>query len=157
MQEPNSSHSGGWESKSDKPPQGAPIFAEGQSPRGIYILCQGQAKLSMTDIEGRTLVVGVAEPGEVRELHATITGEPHELTAETQQDSQLNFVSRPDFLRFLKEHGDACLHAVHHLSKDCQSAVDLIRSIGLSRRMNERLAKFLLRWSTQGQQRRAHG
>jgi CRP/FNR family transcriptional regulator len=77
-------------------------------------------------------------------LHPTITGEPHELTAETLQDSQLNFVSRPDFLRFLKEHGDACLHAVHHLSKDCQSAVDLIRSIGLYHRMNERLAKCLL-------------
>ncbi len=127
-----------------------PIFAEGESPRGIYILCQGQVRLSMTDIEGRTLIVGVVEPGDVLGLHAVITGEPHELRAETLQPCQLNFVSRSDFLSFLQEHGDACLHATQHLSKDCQSAVDLIRSIGLSHRMDERLAKFLLRWSTQG-------
>ena len=127
-----------------------PVFQEGESPRGIYILCQGQVKLSMTDVEGRTLVVGVVEPGDVLGLHATITGEPHELTAETLQPCQLNFVKRPDFLNFLQQHGDACLHAIQHLSKDCHSAVDLIRSIGLSHRMDERLAKFLLRWSTQG-------
>ena len=131
-------------------PKDTPIFAEGESPRGIYILCQGQVKLSMTDIEGRTLVVGIVEPGDVLGLHAAITGEVHELTAETLQPCQLNFVSRSDFLSFLKGHGDACLHAAQHISKDCHSAVDLIRSIGLSHRMDERLAKFLLRWSTQG-------
>ncbi len=132
-------------------PKDTPIFREGESPRGIYILCQGQTKLSMTDIDGRTLIVGVVEPGDVLALHAAITGEPHELTAETLQPCQLTFVKRSDFLNFLKEHGDACLHAAQHLSKDCQSAVDVIRSIGLSHRLDERLAKFLLRWSTQGQ------
>lgn len=132
-------------------PKHTTIFVDGESPRGIYILCQGQAKLSMTDAEGKTLVVGVAESGEVLGLHAVITGEPHELTAETLQPSQFSFVRRSDFLSFLKEHGDACLHAAVHLSHNCQSAVDLIRSIGMSHRVDERLAKCLLRWSTQGQ------
>src|SRR5579872_3902947 len=100
-----------------------PIFREGESPRGIYILYQGQTKLSMTDIDGKTLIVGVAEPGDVLGLHAAITEEPHELTAETLQPCQLNFVGRSDFLSFLNEHGDACLHAAQHLSNHLQSAV----------------------------------
>src|SRR5579864_6101041 len=61
-------------------PKGIVIFREGESARGIYILCQGQTKLSMTDIEGRTLIVGIAEPGDVLGLHAAGTGEQHELT-----------------------------------------------------------------------------
>ena len=59
-------------------------------------------------------------------------------------------MSRSDFLSVLNEHGDACLHAAQHLSNHLQSAVDLIRSIRLSHNMDERLAKFLLRWATQG-------
>lgn len=107
--------------------------------------------MSMMDIEGRTLIVGVAETGDVLGLHATITGESHELTAETLQPCQVTFVSLSDFLDFLKEHGDACLHAAEHISSDYQSAFELIRSIGLSHRVNERLAKLLLRWATHGQ------
>lgn len=34
-------------------PQGAVIFVEGQTPRGIFMLCQGQAKLSTTSREGK--------------------------------------------------------------------------------------------------------
>jgi CRP/FNR family transcriptional regulator len=59
----------------------------------------------------------------------------------------LNFVKRDDFLRFLQTHGDACLQAAQHLSKDCQSAYQQIRSLGLSHSVPERLARLLLDWS----------
>jgi len=66
------------------------------------------------------------------------------------QPSQLDFAGREDFLRFLKEHGDACLHAVQHISRDYQDACDGIRSVGLSHSISERLAKFLLECSAEG-------
>jgi CRP/FNR family transcriptional regulator len=59
----------------------------------------------------------------------------------------LNFIKREDFLRFLQEHGDACLKAAQHLSRDCQSAYQQIRSLGLSHSAPERLARLLLEWS----------
>jgi CRP/FNR family cyclic AMP-dependent transcriptional regulator len=59
----------------------------------------------------------------------------------------LNFIKRDDFLRFLQKHGDACLQAAQHLSKDCQSAYQQIRSLGLSHSAPERLARLLLEWS----------
>ena len=52
-----------------------------------------------------------------------------------------------DFLRFLQQHGDACLKAAQHLSRDCQSAYQQIRSLGLSHGAPERLARLLLEWS----------
>src|SRR5579872_6868340 len=132
-------------------PQGAILFVEGQSARGAYIICSGRVKLSTTSRDGKTLILRIAEPGEVLGLHATVSGKPYELTAETLQPSQLNFVKREDFLKFLQEHGDACLRAAQHLSQNCQSAYDMIRSLGLSHSVTEKMARLLLEWSEQGE------
>jgi CRP/FNR family cyclic AMP-dependent transcriptional regulator len=131
-------------------PGGAAIFTEGQDPQGIFMLCRGQAKLSTTSREGKTFILRIAKPGEVLGLHSIITGKPYELTAETTQPSQLDFVSREDFLRFLNDHGDACLRAAQHIGRDCQSAYDVIRTIGLSNSISGRVAKFLLESATDG-------
>jgi CRP/FNR family transcriptional regulator len=131
-------------------PEDAIIFLEGQSPRGIAMLCQGQVKLSTTSRDGKTLILRIAKPGEIFGLHAIVTGKPYEVTVETMLPSRLTFVSRKDFLRFLKEHGDACLRAAQHISRDCQAAYDVIRSIGLSHSLSTRVAKFLLASATDG-------
>src|SRR5581483_487199 len=128
-------------------PQGAVLFVEGQMPRGIYMLCKGRVKMSTTSSDGKTLILKIAQPGEVLGLHATVSGSPYEITAETAQPCQLNFIKREDFLHFLEEHGDACLKAAQHLSKDCQSAYQQIRSLGLSHSAPERLARLLLEWT----------
>src|SRR5258707_2690076 len=91
-------------------PEHAVVLVEGQSPCGIFILCQGRAKLSTTSRDGKTLIVRIAEPGEVLGLHAVVTGGRYELTVETRQPCQLNVVGREYMLRFLKSHADADLH-----------------------------------------------
>jgi CRP/FNR family transcriptional regulator, cyclic AMP receptor protein len=128
-------------------PAGAVVFLEGQTARGVYVLCQGRAKLTTTSADGKTMILKIAEAGEVLGLHATISGRPYELTVEMLQPSQLTFIGRDDFLRFLKQHGDACLQAAQHLSRDCQSAYDVVRSIGLSHSAPSKLAKLLLQWA----------
>jgi CRP/FNR family transcriptional regulator, cyclic AMP receptor protein len=128
-------------------PEGALLFVEGQVPRGVYVLCQGRAKLMATNRDGKTFILKIAEPGEILGLHAVVSGKAYELTVETLQPSQLAFISREDFLRFLKDNGDACLHAATQLSNDCQSAYDVIRSLGLSHSVTEKLARLLLQWS----------
>jgi CRP/FNR family transcriptional regulator len=132
-------------------PEHAVIFLEGQPPRGIFMLCQGQAKLSTSVRDGKTFILRIAKAGEVLGLHAVVTGKAYEVTVETMQPCLLNFASREDFLRFLKEHGDACLQAAQHISRDYQEACHAIRSVGLSHSITERLAKFLLESSAEGQ------
>lgn len=132
-------------------PEGAVIFLEGQIARGIFMLCQGQAKLSTTAKDGRTFILRIAKAGEVLGLHAVVTGKPYELTVETMQPSQLDFAGREDFLGFLRHRGDACLRAAEHISRDYRDACDVVRSVGLSRSISSRLAKFLLESSAEGQ------
>jgi CRP/FNR family transcriptional regulator, cyclic AMP receptor protein len=132
-------------------PQGAVLFVEGQAPRGVYIVCSGRVKLSTTSREGKTLILRMAQAGEVLGLHATVSGKPYELTGETLQPCQLDFVRRDDFLRFLQHHGDACLNAAQHLSQNCQNAYEMIRSLGLSHSVGEKLARLLLEWAWDGE------
>ena len=131
-------------------PEGSLIFVEGQSPRGVFILVQGRVKLMSTNRDGKTFIMKIAQPGEILGLQAIVTGSAYELTVETLQPSQLAFVSRADFLLFLKQHADACLHMAQQLSNDCQSAYEVIRSIGLSQSVTEKLARLLLQWSVDG-------
>jgi CRP/FNR family cyclic AMP-dependent transcriptional regulator len=129
-------------------PAGVVIFVEGQTPRGIFMLCQGKAKLCTTSRDGKALILRITKPGEVLGLDAIVTGKPYQVTVQTMQPCQLNFVNREDFLRFLHEHSDACLRAVQQISRDCRYAYDVVRSIGLSHSVCGRVAKFLLASAT---------
>ncbi len=128
-------------------PKGAVLFVEGQAPRGVFILCRGRVKLSICSSDGKTLILKIAEAGEVLGLSASVSGKPYELTAETLDPCQVNFVKREDFLRFLREHNDVCLRVAEQLSEKYNTACHEIRSLGLSHSAAEKLAKLLLEWS----------
>jgi CRP/FNR family cyclic AMP-dependent transcriptional regulator len=128
-------------------PQGAVLFVEGQMPRGIFVLCKGSVKLSINSPNGRTMIVKLAEPGEVLGLSATISGKPYEVTAETIDPCQVNFVKRDDFLRFLKDDVEACFKVAEQLSDKYHTACQEVRTLGLSHSASEKLANLLLEWS----------
>src|SRR5258708_16832372 len=46
-------------------PKGSVLFVEGEEPRGVFIICSGRAKLTTSSAEGKTLIVKIAEAGEV--------------------------------------------------------------------------------------------
>jgi len=125
-------------------PKDATLFVEGQTPRGVFILCSGRVKLSTTSADGKSLIVRIAEPGEVLGLPATVTGKPYELTAEVIEPAQANFIARQDFLTFLREHGEAALRVAQQLGETYHSAIAEMRTIGLSHSAGEKLARFLL-------------
>ncbi len=128
-------------------PSGAVLFVEGQVPRGIFVLCKGSVKLSINSPSGRTMIVKLAEPGEVLGLSATISGKPYEVTAETIDPCQVNFVKRDDFLRFLKDDVEVCFKVAEQLGEKYHNACKEVRSLGLSHSAAEKLAALLLEWS----------
>jgi len=129
-------------------PAGAVLFVEGQEPRGIYVLCKGRVKLSISARNGKTLIVKIAEPGEVLGMSATVSGKPYEVRAQTLDPCQVSFVKRDDFLQFLKSNSDACFKLAEQLSEKYHNACNEVRSLGLSHSASEKLAKLLLDWST---------
>jgi len=129
-------------------PKGALLFIEGQLPRGVFILCQGKAKLSTSSRDGKTIILKLAEAGEVLGLSATVSGRPYEVSVEMMEPAQANFIARDQFLAFLKEHGDAALRVAEQLSENYHSAYEEIRTLGLTASASEKLAKLILDWSS---------
>jgi CRP/FNR family transcriptional regulator, cyclic AMP receptor protein len=104
------------------------LFAEGRPVCGIYILCDGRARLSICSDIGRRLTLRVAGPGEVLGLGAALSNTPYEITAELLDNSQVVFVRRKDLTKFLREHREVCLQVVHMLSQDLRGAYERVRS-----------------------------
>ena len=133
-------------------PANAVLFVEGQSPRGVFVLCKGRVKLSFSSNDGKTLIFKVAEPVEILGVGATLSGKPYDLTAETIGPCQITFVKREDFLRFLQAQNEACFRVIEELSHKYNDACHEMRSLGLSHSAGEKLAKLLLEWSSRNGQ-----
>jgi CRP/FNR family transcriptional regulator, cyclic AMP receptor protein len=127
-------------------PKGAVLFVEGQPPRGVFMLCSGSVKLTTCSSDGKAIITRIAEGGEVLGLSATVSGRPYMATAETLIPSQVNFIRRDDFLRFLKGNSTACLRVSEHLSNNYHNTFQQVRSLGLSHTASEKLAKLMLEW-----------
>lgn len=134
-------------------PRGAMLFIEGQEPRGLFVLCAGKAKLSISSRQGKTIITKISEPGAVLGLNAVISNRPYEVTVEMIEPGQANFIPRDSLLQFLKEHGEVALRVAEQLSRNYYTAYEGIRTLGLATSPSERLAKLLLSWApktTQG-------
>jgi CRP/FNR family transcriptional regulator, cyclic AMP receptor protein len=133
-------------------PKGSVLYLEGHPPRGIFVLCSGRVKLSSRLNNNKTRIMHIAEEGEVLGLSPVLSGRDYEATAETLCPVQVNFVRRDDFLKFLSQHGDACVRVAQQLSASYHDAFNQIRTLALSQPASERLAKLLVQWSEEGEQ-----
>jgi CRP/FNR family cyclic AMP-dependent transcriptional regulator len=121
--------------------KGELLFAEGRPSRGVYLLCEGRAKLSVCAESGKRLMLRVAGPGEILGLGACLSGEAYEFSAELLDTAQVAFVKRKDLLKFLRDNPAICMEVVHRLSEDLHGAYERVRTIGLNRARRARLQR----------------
>lgn len=133
-------------------PQDAVLFMEKQATRGIYVLCEGEVKLSISSREGKTMILRIAKPGEVLGLMSALSDTAHEVTAETLRPCQVAFIRRDAFLRFLAQHPEAYPAVAKQLGAHYQIACEQLRTVGLSTSAPEKLAKFLLEFALGGKE-----
>jgi CRP/FNR family transcriptional regulator, cyclic AMP receptor protein len=131
-------------------PEGAVLFLEKQDPRGVFVLCAGQVKLSISSSAGKTLILRITKPGEILGLMAVMSGTPYEVTAATLRPSQVAFIRREDFLHLLEKHPAMHQGVVKQLSSLYSGACEQLRTVGLSTSAPEKLARLILEWSAEG-------
>jgi CRP/FNR family transcriptional regulator, cyclic AMP receptor protein len=125
-------------------PAGAVLFVEGQPGQGLYILCSGRAKLTASSRRGRSVIIRVANAGEVLGFSATVSGATYVGTAETLEPTQVNYLPRAQFLEFLGRHSDVAVRTAQHLSLELSRAYEQIARVALSPTVRSRLAGLLL-------------
>src|SRR5258705_7757730 len=99
-------------------PPGCLLMAEGQTPRGVYIICSGRVKLSVEAKDGKTVILKVAGDRQVLGLSAVVSGQPSPIAATTIETCQIKFVDSVSFHHLLAQNGDAALSCARLLSKE---------------------------------------
>jgi CRP/FNR family transcriptional regulator len=130
-------------------PTGAVLFAEGQAPRGVFIVRRGRVKLSICGSDGRTLILRIVDAGRPMGVAAVVSGRHYEATAETQEPSEISFLRPIDLLRLMRVHGELALWVTQHISQDYAATCREIRDLILSDSASEKLARLLVGWLDQ--------
>lgn len=120
------------------------LFAENEASRGAFILCEGEAKITMNSRAGKTLILGIGKSGEILGLLGILSGKVYRHTAETITPCRIRFVRREDFLRFVTVHPQALEPIVRQLSANYEAACEQLRIIGLAPTASAKLARLLL-------------
>jgi CRP/FNR family cyclic AMP-dependent transcriptional regulator len=127
------------------------LFSEKEAPRGVYVVLEGEVKLSINSSEGRRLSLRIARKGEILGLSATLSGSPYEMTAETLYPAKIAPIGRREFLGFLMRYPEAYQTLSEELMREFTVACEQLRTVGLSSSAPEKLARLLLEWSEGGQ------
>lgn len=128
-------------------PKGALLFVEGQPCAGLFVICAGKAKLTASSAQGRSVIVRVAGAGEILGLSAVLSRTPYEVSAETLQPTEVNFLPQEEFLRFLRRYGEVSARMAQYLSQELQRAYHQVARIALAPTAKAKLAGLLVDWA----------
>jgi CRP/FNR family transcriptional regulator, cyclic AMP receptor protein len=125
-------------------PSNAVLFGEGQTPRGVFVVLRGKVKLSVSSRDGRTLILRIAEAGEVLGISACVSSQECEATAETLEASEISFLKRADVLRLMQQHNEWALWLAENLSREYSFTCREVRNLMLAESASGKLARFLV-------------
>jgi CRP/FNR family transcriptional regulator len=77
-------------------PADAVLIAEGQVPRGVFVICSGSAKLSLVARDGKTVILKIARERQVMGLSAALSGHGDHGRAQPSQICRAGKPSCPD-------------------------------------------------------------
>jgi CRP/FNR family transcriptional regulator, cyclic AMP receptor protein len=129
-------------------PEGTALFRENEPAQGIFLVCSGKIKLSVSSRGGKTLITQLARPGEILGLSACMSGSAYEVSAEAHYPSRIAFIAREAFLRFVNRFPEAYQAVTRQLNVQYSRACEQLRTVGLSTNVHEKVARLFLEWSS---------
>ena len=98
------------------------LFAQGESPAGLYILKAGGARLAMASPTGDMIMSIPVVPGSLLGLPALIGNQPYSLTAKALKGAELHFVSHASFSRLMLDEPRLSLSILRVLAAEVRTA-----------------------------------
>jgi CRP/FNR family transcriptional regulator, cyclic AMP receptor protein len=132
-------------------PAGTALFEEGTPANKVFILLEGQVKLSVNLSDGKRFILRMAQAGELLGLESVLTGDPYEMMAEAFYSCRIASAGREDFLGFLQSHPSAMRSAACSLGRYYGDACARFRTIGGTAPITAKLARLLLELSSSGE------
>ncbi len=131
--------------------RGETLFAEDEMPQNVFVVRSGRVKISVSSREGKTMILKVAEAGQVLGLSAALSGSRHEATAEAFEPCVVTAIAVNDFLGLLNKCPEATREATRWVLNEYQSVFNDVRRLALPATVAGRLANLLLDWRKKSQ------
>jgi CRP/FNR family transcriptional regulator, cyclic AMP receptor protein len=123
------------------------LFREGDACNAIFVICSGRVKVSATSREGRTLILRIAEAGDLLGMSAALSRDDYEVTAEAMEPCRLRVLQTRHLVLMLQQFGDAGVGAAKALAKDYRASVEEMQMIAMPGSPAGRLARLILNWA----------
>ncbi len=98
------------------------LFHQDDAVAGLYIVHEGEVKLSMTSLQGKTIVAAKAKAGALLGLPGLISNQPYSLTAVARAGAQVSFLDRERFTALMQSDPTLALKILHVLAAEVRSA-----------------------------------
>ena len=126
--------------------RGEIIFFENDSEKKLYLLVDGQVKLSMLSSEGREKVMTILQGGDIFGEISLFDHDPHPLTAEVLEKARLMILDWNDLEEIIMEQPRLALKIIEALSKKTRLLTSQVRDL-VFHDAKGRLANLLIRFA----------
>lgn len=125
-------------------PRDAVIFEEGTLGDYMYLIQEGQVKVTKMSEDGREKILEIFGPGDFFGDMSLLDREPRSASIKTTKACVLMALSRQDFLGLLRQNPEVCVQVLQELSRRLRDADEQIRSL-LFERVEGRTRQLLVR------------
>jgi CRP-like cAMP-binding protein len=124
--------------------KGQNVFLQGNYPHGVFCIQSGKVKLHNLGEEGKEQILRFYGPGNIIGYRAIVSGENYFSNATAIEDSQICFIAKSTFLKYVTENPVFAMFVMNQLALDLKMAEGNIVSMA-HKHVRERMAEALLR------------
>lgn len=123
--------------------KGDTLIEEGSTPKGVYYLNKGTAKMYKLGFNGKEQILRFVKAGDILGNRSILSRQPYGASATAMEDIEVCFVPEKFFLRVLEFHPKLAFDILRRISEDLGESAQTITFLA-QKTVRERLAEVLL-------------
>ena len=109
--------------------RGAVLYRHGTDATGLYLVEKGTIRVMLPTADSQCQLLEIAGPGALLGLSESMSGDQYKVTAEADEPTTALFIARENFVSFLDDHHEFCMHIVRLLSENLHALYNKFRSV----------------------------
>lgn len=123
--------------------KGDAIIEEGGTPKGIYYLSKGTAKMFKLGFNGKEQILRFAKMGDIIGYRSILSRQPYGASSTAMEETEACFIPEKFFMKILEFHPKLAFDILRRISEDLGDSAQTITYLA-QKTVRERLAEVLL-------------
>lgn len=119
------------------------LIEEGATPKGIYYIDKGTAKMFKLGFNGKEQILRFIKTGDILGYRSILSKQPYGASATAMEDTEACFIPEKFFIKVLEHHPKLAFDILRRISEDLGESAQTITFLA-QKTVRERLAEVLL-------------